>query len=498
MRTALPALVLLGLWLAAEPARADYMDHFVVREDVGPHKAPSLGPAKLLVIPVEVDGSPPLDLAEVQRFFSSDAPDGLAEYYRTASLGRYRPEVTVGPVVHFTECPLPQDTFPGCKVARGDIAAFTAGMDLIREVVKREDAQGVDFSQLDVNGRKGAPDGYADGVMILANIPFGGIAFPFAYYNRDDNLAGGTGGPLIVDGVKIPHVAIAGYGEERVLVHEFGHLLGLTDLYDESGQYDGLHFSVMGAWLYDPKIPLPDAETRYRLRWANLIQISGPGRQHLLPVESSGQVIRLGTGSQYFLVENRGPGGKFDGEFTARGLVVYHVDRSVKLQGEEGRFQDRILDCVNCDPWHPYIRVVEADGHFELQQGGAPDYQQDLFRDGDALGPDEAGQAPSQAHQVQSTNHYDGTVSGLGLHDVTVNADGSIDVTFDSPAADPCADPLCASGDGCQPVSCVTDSPSPAPEAMGCGCSQSEAASFAWMAFAVAAVLLCRRARPTS
>ncbi len=38
--------LLLGLCLAAGLARADYMDHFVMREDVGPHKAPYLGDAR--------------------------------------------------------------------------------------------------------------------------------------------------------------------------------------------------------------------------------------------------------------------------------------------------------------------------------------------------------------------------------------------------------------------------------------------------------------------
>ncbi|MBS1153029.1 MAG: hypothetical protein H6Q89_4727, partial [Myxococcaceae bacterium] len=53
-------LFLLCLLIAAPGARADFMDHFVIREDVGPHKAPYLGPAELVVIPVEVKGFPPL------------------------------------------------------------------------------------------------------------------------------------------------------------------------------------------------------------------------------------------------------------------------------------------------------------------------------------------------------------------------------------------------------------------------------------------------------
>ncbi|MBX5481322.1 MAG: hypothetical protein IRZ16_05670, partial [Myxococcaceae bacterium] len=463
-------LALFGILLSGV-GRADYMDHFAFREDVGPHKVPYLGPAKLLVIPVEVAGAPRIDVAKLERFFGPDEPGGFVDFYRTASLGRYLPVVSIAPVVHYDACPLPEAQFPGCAVERGDIAAFTPGMALIRDVVHRADLAGVDFSQFDVNGRKGTADGYADGVMILTNIRFGGIAFPFAYYNRDDNLAGGMGGPLIVDGVKIPHVAIAGEGDARVLVHEFGHLLGLTDLYDESGQYDGLPFSFMGAWDYDPNIPLPDAETRYRLRWANVVQVEGEGRLAIPPVEASGQVFRLGTGTEYFLVENRGPGGRFDGEFTARGLVVYHVDRSVRLGGEEGRFVERLVQCVECDPWHPYIRVVQADGRFDLEAGGRPDYANDLFGEGDVLRPDPGSTPLSPDHRVESTNLYSGAPTGWRIDGLKVLEDGTIEASFSGPPTDPCADPLCEDGEACQAINCAAPAPDGVEEPRGCGCA---------------------------
>ncbi len=461
----------LALVLLSTAARADYMDHFVIREDVGPHKTPYLGPAELVLVPVEVQGHPPFEMEALRRFFSPDDPSGFVRYFEVASLGRYRPNVTVALPIRYAACPLPEAQFPGCAVRRGDIAAFAAGMDMIRKVIAEASASGVDFSHFDVNGRRGGPDGWADGVMILTNTPFGGIAFPFAYYNRGDNLAGGTGGPLVVHGVKIPHVAIAGRRDVHVMVHEFGHLLGLTDLYDESGRYDGLHFSVMGAWGYDPKIPLPDAETRYRLRWANVHPVSGPVRVTMPPVESSGVVWRLGTGPEYFLVENRGPGGAFDAEFTARGLVVYHVDRRVKLKGEEGRFQERIADCVNCDAYHPYIRLLQADARFELERGGSPDAEEDLFRDGDVLLTDPSARGFSEEHQVLSTNWYSGEMSGFAMRDVHVRADGNIDVTFDGPRQDQCGDPLCPEGEGCQPVSCKAK-----------GCQSSPGADLAGLA----------------
>lgn len=479
----------MGVVAFAGSARADYMDHFVIREDIGLRKAPYLGPSKTIVIPVQVAGHPPLDMAKLQHFFSAEDPNGFIQYYRTASLGRFQPEVTVAPLVKYDACPLPPESFPECKVKRGDISAFSAGMSMIRDVVKKADEAGVDFSQLDVNGRRGGPDEFVDGVMILANIPFGGIAFPFAYFNREDNLAGDTGGPLIVDGKKISHVAISGYSDEFVMIHEFGHLIGLTDLYDESQQYDGLHFSVMGAWGYDPKVPLPDAETRYRLRWADVVQVSGTGRHRVRPAETTGQVYRLGTGDEYFLVENRGPGGQFDGEFTRRGLVVYHVDRSVKLRGEEGRFVERLADCVNCDPWHPYIRVVQADGKFELQVGGEPDYENDLFRDGDSLGPDMARIPLSNMYAVQSTNLYSGEITNFGIRDIVVNEDDTIEVTFDAPVVDPCADVLCEEGDGCKPVNCGAPPPD---EVTGCSCA-SAVQGAGWLFIVLVPLALRRR-----
>ncbi len=443
-------------------ARADYMDHFFIREDVGNHKAPYLGDAQVLLIPIEVAGFPPIDEAALRTFFSPEDPNGFVKYYETASLGRYRPRVTLAPKVSYASCPLPAAQFPTCAVARGDINAFTAGMDMMREAVKKTDEAGFDFSAFDVNGRRGTADGWIDGVMLLTNVPFGGIAFPFAYFNRGDNLAGGTGGPLQVDGLKLGHFAIAGENDRFVMVHEFGHLLGLTDLYDESGTYDGLALSVMGSWGYDPNIPLPDAETRFRLRWGNWHQVQGRQRVTIHPAETTGELYRLGVGDEYFLVENRGPGGAFDRGLPERGLAIYHVDRTVKLGGNEGQFVERILDCVNCDPWHPYISLQQADGAFEIERNRRFG-RGDLFGTGEFLRPDPRNLAVSATNMANSTNLWSGAQSGFLIDDVRVLPDGSIEVMLDAPATGQCEERLCAEGEGCAPITCAE-----APKREGC------------------------------
>ncbi|MCA2979692.1 MAG: hypothetical protein INH41_21170 [Myxococcaceae bacterium] len=463
---------LVVLTLAAALARADYMDHFATRDDVGPRKVPALGDVTVLVMPVEVKGFPPIDRARLERFFSPDDDEGFVRYFQVASLSRYRPRVVVGPTIAYAQCPLPAAQFPGCRVARGDVNAFSAGIDLLREAVRRTDEAGVDFTQFDRTGRAGAPDRWADGVMLLTNVPFGGIAFPIAFFNRGDNLAGQSGGPLVADGVRIPHVAVAGDTDVHVMVHEFGHLLGLTDLYDESGRYAGLHLSFMGSWAYDPKIVLPDAETRYRLRWANVLQAQGTQRYRLEPVEASGQVVRVGVGDEYFLVENRGPG-RFDQGLPTRGLAVFHVDRAVesvtpqgrfrKLGAREGDFVNRLLDCVNCDAWHPYVRLVQADGAFDLEADRRFVAEDDLFRDGDRLLDDESRTVRSPRQPINGSNRYSGEPSGFLLDDVRVRDDGAIDVTITAPTSGQCEERLCDEGEGCAPTAC-----GPPPPRTGC------------------------------
>lgn len=475
-------LFVAGGLLLSLAAHADYMDHFVVREDVGLRKAPYLGKAELLVIPVEVLGFPRFDRARLERFFSGDDPSGFVKFYEVSSLGRYQPHVTVAPTIAFADCPLPKNLFPDCAIRRGDFTAFQPGLDMIREVVRRARDAGVDFSKLDVNGRRGVADGWADGVLIISNTPFGGIALPFGFFNRGDNLNGGTGGPMVVGGVKVNHVAVGGSANGAVMIHEFGHLLGLTDLYSENPAYPGLHLSFMGAG----GTALPDAETRFRLRWGQWHQVAGRRKVVVQPAETSGEVWRFGVGNEYFLVENRGPGLSFDKHLTHRGLALYHVDRTVRLQGDEGHFQERTLNCVNCDPWRPYIMWVQADGAFHIQHDSPPDWPFDLFRDGDTWGATGDTTPFSESNPRFSSNLYSGEVTGFSIEDVVVRDDGSIEATFSAPETGQCGERLCDAdaGVGCEPASCVEPPPTP-PAKSGCAVSPAGplvlvALAFAW------------------
>ncbi|MEL6179571.1 MAG: hypothetical protein AAFS10_11495, partial [Myxococcota bacterium] len=264
----------LGLTVALPSAQADYIDHFATTDDVGWAKVPAFGTSRILVIPVEVDGLRALDLDRMERFFAPDTQGEFAftEFYTRTSLGAYQPEAVVVDPVRFPSCPLPEDYFgyEDCAIPRGGgdspdkiLESLEAGLGMVDAVLAAVEAQGVDFGQFDINGpQEGVPDGWIDGVLILHNIDFGGIALPL--YWLQDALRSEP--PLTYDDVQINIVGIA--QSEAVAVHEFGHLLGWADLYDESGRSKGLQYSFMGSWNYTEAVHGLDAYSRIAVGWA--------------------------------------------------------------------------------------------------------------------------------------------------------------------------------------------------------------------------------------
>lgn len=495
MRSLLVSFLVVGFWTGPGTARADFADHFALRDDIGLHKAPVKGKNKLLILPVEVAGHPKIDMEAARVFFESDHPLAMPSFYKVTSGGAFEYEGKVADPIVFDKCPFP-DTFKNCAVKRGDPAALKPGIEMLREVFRRADAT-IDFKQFDANGPEGKPDGFTDMVGIVTNISFGGIGLPVYYINDGDNLAGGTAGPFILDGVKVSHVAIG--STNMVMLHEFGHILGLTDLYSEDQRYGGLQYSAMGDWGYDFRPPLFDAETRYRLGWAKALVVSGTVRVTLEPASEGGAVYKLGSGAEYFLVENRSPGSKFDRNIKSKGLAVFHVDRRVGPKPEDGEFLSRLLKCVNCDPWHPYIMNVPSNGRFDIQNDKKTVDKDTLFAAGQSLLPDPSGTSVGAAHQVPSTNWFDGKESGLRIENIVAVSESSFEVTLTAPRTTRCAEPCTA---GVCPLSeCIEPPSQPVPDGgappgdpvRGCGCAPNAGSDTGFVAAGLLMVFRLRR-----
>jgi M6 family metalloprotease-like protein len=184
-----------------------------------------------------------------------------------------------------------------------------------------------------------------------------------------------TNGYIYLDGVKVydysmePETRIGGaLVDIGVFCHEFGHVLGLPDLYDTDYSSSGLgRWSLMagGSWNNGGKSPAHfDAWSKYRLGFSSVSQLSSNQTDvEILQAETSPLSYRVWNsgagGSQYFLVENRQRIG-FDSHLPGEGLLIYHVDESKSGNSQEW--------CPGAGPYQHYkVALEQADGSFGLE-----------------------------------------------------------------------------------------------------------------------------------
>ena len=477
--------------VAAAPARADYIDHFATRTDVGLFKVPSRGATRVLVIPVVVDDLP-FEQGDEQGFlndvdaFFADEPGSIFDegftftrYFEQASLGRFRPTAVVAPVVRFPRCP-PIGSYADCEIPRGAgvssgdltgaIAVLGDALDFVDEVllcatagpsVERTctEGGGVDLAAFDTSGNQGVADGFVDGVIVVSNAAFPGIALPVAHLSSSVLAFSGPHPSFSYDGVVVPSVAIAGrearpHRQTWVAVHEFGHLLGFADLYNESGTTADLPYSLMGGWYYDEPASLLDPFSRVAIGWANVVQVAGRGRFDLRSSADHGIVLKVGDGDEFFLVEHRRRFADVldDDLGVDSGVLVQRVRLQKRPSPEPGSYLSTLQSCVDCVAFDSMLMVEEADGRYDLQHNGRRDDAADLFQAGQGIAPSDDTAPRSMTHAVFSTNRLDGTPTGATIDVVDVISDRAA-IVVDAPTlADPCA----ALGSLCA-VGCVVD-----------------------------------------
>jgi M6 family metalloprotease-like protein len=180
--------------------------------------------------------------------------------------------------------------------------------------------------------------------------------------------------PICKDGVCMqtyamePETRTSGLVDMGVFCHEFGHVLGLPDLYDTDNSSEGLgDWSLMagGSWNGNGASPAHfDAWCKKRLAFSSVQQLATNQTDvEILQAETSPVSYRLWTsgvgGAQYFMVENRQKVG-FDKALPGDGLLIYHVDESMTNNSGEW--------CPG-DPATPHYKVAleQADGGFGLE-----------------------------------------------------------------------------------------------------------------------------------
>ena len=172
---------------------------------------------------------------------------------------------------------------------------------------------------------------------------------------------------MTVDGVTVnlysmepEYVFSPGDSTIGVFCHEYGHVLGLPDLYDTDYTSEGLgNWSLMagGSWngSSGTSPAHPDAWSKIQLGWVapNLPTVGVLGAS-IPNAEGNPFAYKLWTngapGSEYFLLENR-QRRLFDAGLPSAGILLYHVDENA----------------VQTADWHPKVMLEQADGLWNLQ-----------------------------------------------------------------------------------------------------------------------------------
>lgn len=280
--------------------------------------------------------------------------DRLVAYWSEVSAGRLRIRPTLGDAR--VTLPAPRASYvqrPGALAADA-LAAFVAATPDAdeRAALAGADAFLVFFTGPGRESRIGTPD----------------AGDPWSNYTRLDPPAR-AGDATFAEACVIAAEEASPFSPFGVLCHEFGHLLGLPELYAPGGAaHEGIGvWGLMGqgTWLgRGTQPPHPSAWEKLKLGWVDVETIDRTTRGVRLPaVEIEPRVVKVpavpGRPHEYYLLENRARIGA-DRNLPGEGLLVWHVDESV------GGFRT-----AQSDPRHKLLHLVEADGRGDLDRGHA-------------------------------------------------------------------------------------------------------------------------------
>ena len=355
----------------------------------------AIGTYKCVVILLQFRDNPADTINHTQAdydslFFSVGTYPGgsFRDYYREVSRGQFDVD---GIVTRWYTADSTYDYYTSNQSGFGSYPTNAAGM--VADAIRQANPD-VDFSQFDANGSSGVPDGLVDAIFVIHagpgaeetdrldqiwshkfNLPAGApvdgkIAFTYTTEPEEfgNSNAYENAGDLISRGV---------------FCHEFGHVLGLPDLYDLTAgptSTEGVgEWDLMATGVYNHLSTRPigtspahmSAWSKIKLGWVTPTWVLQDSLAVTIPpVESSGQVFRLWTNGddtgEYFLVENRQPIGSDSGlvrssnesgDGSSHGLIIWHVDDSI---------------ANNNNPAHKRLDVEEAGGpEFLLGRNGA-------------------------------------------------------------------------------------------------------------------------------
>ncbi|MDE6741115.1 MAG: M6 family metalloprotease domain-containing protein [Muribaculaceae bacterium] len=318
-------------------------------------------------------------------FSENGATGSCRDFYVDASNGQFIPEFDVyGPV----NLPNPRSYYGG-NDENGQDSRPEEMMLHAAQLLDNE----VDFSQYDTDG-----DGFVDNVFI--------------FYAGEGEAAGGGADTVWphqwerafnqkFDGVRLMRYAcgpelISPKSKDGIgtFCHEFGHVLGLPDLYntyEASADYTPLSWSIMDSGCYNNNSRTPptlSAFERNALGWMgdNLIEIKGPATCTLEHIIDSNKAYIISTPieNEFFILENRQQNG-WDKYLAYHGMMIWHIDYNATIWINNVPNNNESHQCIDlieaCDRNYP-DRLNQRGYPFpgsnmvtEYKFGGSPDFK---------------------------------------------------------------------------------------------------------------------------
>lgn len=159
-----------------------------------------------------------------------------------------------------------------------------------------------------------------------------------------------------------------------VYCHEFGHMLGLPDLYDTDGSSNGIgRWSVMssGSWngVLGSSPSSFDPWCRIKLGFSHEENCYGSQSTTILPSNSDSMVTRLWEngflGNYYYLLENRLQK-SYDTFSPSQGLLIWKIDETKPDNRQEWYPETMLPVHQNLGNYH--IALVQADNSYDLER----------------------------------------------------------------------------------------------------------------------------------
>ena len=298
--------------------------------------------------------------------FDREQPGSFSHSYAAMSFGQLQIDGAVAPQ-SYGSLQAPSVYLATDPAEEGRFGLFCA------EILEQADRD-IDFARFDNDGPDGLPDsGDDDGVVDVVFLNLASVPPHFLLGNATGIATLGLETDFVTDdlGVNGQPIRIATnqgtLQQGRTFVetvgtmcHEYGHVLGLPDLYDTAflqtkdpgepandsagiGAWGLMGWGVLG-WHGDDGPTSFSGWSRMRLGWTAVEEVAGQRQEvRLTDVGIGGAVVKIPLDfGEYFLLEHRRTRTYYDRHVPGEGLLIWHVGNSwIDLECADGRWRDK-------------------------------------------------------------------------------------------------------------------------------------------------------------